>query len=442
MFELIRANKRRSMILMIIMLALLLFVGFAIGFAIMPIYEPIYLGDAVLYMPIGGMIGLGIAFLIWGVQAVAAYSSGDRLLMAAAGAREIQKRDHPRLFNVVEEMTLAAQLPKMPKVYIIEDMSLNAFAAGRDANHAAVAVTAGLLSKLNRDQLQGVIAHEIAHIANRDVLFMTMAGIMVGSIIMLTEVFLRMMWYSSLSGSRRYSSRRSSRSGNGKGQVVMMIVALVLAIVAPLLAQMLYFACSRRREYLADAGGAVYTRYPEGLASALEVIAGNPGDKESVSKATAPMYIVNPFEAGKRSLSALTSTHPPIEERVRILRGMGGGASFADYASAWNNVGGRGAAHVPASAMAAAAAAPQAARAASPPEATTNAKAGPPGTTRQAEPTARERQRETGDLLRRMHHYRFANCDCGIRMKVPKEYPKPKVKCVRCGKMLDVPKQA
>ncbi len=448
MFELIRANKRRSMLLMFGMLLLLLAVGFAIGFALVPISEPVPVGDTVLLLPIGGAIGMLIAFFIWGVQALAAYSAGDRLLMAAAGAREIEKRDHPRLFNVVEEMTLAAQLPKMPRVYIIEDMSLNAFAAGRDPNHAAVAVTTGLLSKLNRDQLQGVIAHEISHIANRDVLFMTMASIMVGSIIMLTEMFLRMMWYSSLTGSRRYSSRRSSRSSDGGGKLILLVIAAILAIVAPLLAQMLYFACSRQREYLADAGGAVYTRYPEGLASALEVIAGNPGDKKSVSKATAPMYIVNPLEAGKRSLSAITSTHPPIDERVRILRSMGGGASFADYANAWNKVDGPGSAHVPASALAAAPT--QAARAAAPSQAGQAAAplqaAAPQATPRKEvpqkeEPTARQRQRDTGDMLRRMHHYRFINCDCGIRIKLPPEYAKPQVKCVRCGKVHNVPPQ-
>lgn len=453
MFELIRQNKRRSLLLMGFMLLLLLGVGFAIGFAVVPASEPLDMGGATLYLPWGGLLGMGVAFLVWGVQALAAYSSGDRLLMAAAGAKKIQKQDHPRLFNVVEEMSIAAQLPKPPKVYIIEDMSLNAFAAGRDPNHAAVAVTAGLLSKLNRDQLQGVVAHEIAHIANRDVLFMTMAGIMVGSIIMLTEVFFRVMWYSNIGASRRYRSRRSSRDGEGAAKLILLVVALILAIVAPLLAQLLYFACSRQREYLADAGGAVYTRYPEGLASALETISGNPGDKKSVSKAMAPMYIVNPLEAGQRAISSLTSTHPPIEERVRILRSMGGGASFADYAAAWNKVDGAGAARIPASALAQTA--PVAARAANaqePMAAITAAAAAPvgqasktgvPTPSRRATPeaTPRQRQRDTGDLLRRMNKFRFINCDCGIRIKLPPEYAKPKVKCVRCGKIHEVPRQ-
>ena len=447
MFELIRANKRKSMVLMFFMLLLLMAVGFTIGFVVFPTTEPVTFGDAILYMPWGGIIGLGIAFLIWGTQATAAYFSGDKLLMAAAGAREIEHGDHPRLFNIVEEMTIAAQLPKPPKGYIIEDMTLNAFAAGRDPEHACV--TAGLLAKLNRDQLQGVVAHEIAHIKNRDVLFMTMAGIMVGSIIMITEVFLRMMWYSSLTGSRRYSSRRSSKD-EGAAKLILLVVALVLAIVAPILAQMLYFACSRQREYLADAGGAVFTRYPEGLASALEVIAGNPGDKKKISKATAPLYIINPLEAGQRSFSSLTSTHPPIEERVRILRSMGGGASYADYAAAWNKVDGPGKAKIPKSALAEEKSKPhQAARAAGIPgvgdvpgvsAATLGAIAGMAKAANASIPeaTARQRQRDTGDMLRRMNNFKFINCDCGIRIKLPPEYNKPKVKCVRCGKIHDV----
>lgn len=439
MFELIRANKRRSMILMLVMLLLLLAVGFAIGFVVYPSTESFVAGGYRYYLPVGGLIGMGIAFMIWGVQALAAYGAGDRLLMAAAGAREIKKSDHPRLFNIVEEMTIAAQLPAMPRVYIIEDMSLNAFAAGRDPRHAAVAVTAGLLSKLNRDQLQGVIAHEIAHISNRDVLFMTMAGIMVGSIIMLTEVFLRAMWYSNISGSRRYSSRRSSRGNDGAGKAIVLVVAIILAIVAPLLAQMLYFACSRRREYLADAGGAVYTRYPEGLASALEAISRNPGETEAVSKATAPMYIVNPLEAGKRSLSALTSTHPPIAERVRILRSMAGGVSYGDYANAWGKVSGKSAVHMPKSALADKAGTSAPPRPAAPAATTVPGAAmaavASPQHGPEAEPNARQRQRETGDLLRRMHQYRFINCNCGIRLKLPPNYAKPTVKCVRCGKL-------
>lgn len=439
MFELIRANKRRSILLMATMLALLLAVGFSIGFVAMPSTTPVVIGSWRYYLPVGGLIGMAAAFFIWGVQALAAYAAGGQILMAAAGAKEIQKRDYPQLFNVVEEMTLAARLSAMPKVYVIEDMSLNAFAAGRDPNHASVAVTAGLLSKLNRDQLQGVVAHEIAHIANRDVLFMTMAGIMLGSIIMIAEMFLRMMWYSNLTGTRRYSARRS-RDGEGAAKALMLVVALILAIVAPLLAQLLYFACSRRREYLADAGGAVYTRYPEGLASALEVIAGNPGAKENVSKAMAPMYIVNPLEAGRRSFSALGSTHPPIEERVHILRSMAGGASFGEYAHAWGKVSGKSHVHMPVSALqetepvGISNKALQVDAGEISPAASASASAPPV-----AEPDARQRHRDVGDLLRRINQFRFVSCACGLQLKIPPEYSRKQVKCPRCGAVHEAP---
>lgn len=440
MFELVRANRRKSALLIILMLALLLAVGFAVGFSVYPVTDSFVLGHYRYFIPIGGLAGMAVAFLIWGGQALAAFASGDRILMAAAGAREIKKEDHPRLFNVVEEMTIAAQLPAVPKVYIMEDMSMNAFAAGRDSKHAAVAVTQGLLGRLNRDQLQGVIAHEISHIANRDILFMTFAGIMLGSIIMITEIFLRVMWYSNLGGSRRYTSRRSNRN-DGAARLVLLIVALVLSIVAPLLAQLLYFACSRQREYLADAGGAVYTRYPEGLASALEIISGNPGTKESVSKAMAPMYIINPLEAGTRSLTSLTSTHPPVEERVRILRSMGGGASYNAYAAAAGKISGAGKVHIPQAALAAEQAAArqaQAARTAEPGQGAMGpAVMAAMAQTRPQEPEPGERQRfrEAGDLVRTMNRFRFLQCDCGLRMKIPPEYKKPLVKCPRCQKI-------
>ncbi|HPK25127.1 MAG TPA: M48 family metallopeptidase [Candidatus Hydrogenedentes bacterium] len=418
MFELIQANQRRSRWLLAGMFLVLLGVGFTIGALMLPTPEQALAG---------GIIGMGVAFMIWALQALIAWSSGDRLLMAVAGARQIQKADHPQLFNVVEEMTLAARLPAVPQVYIIEDMSLNAFATGRKPEKAAVAVTAGLLSKLNRDQLQGVIAHEIAHIANRDTEFMTFAGIMLGSIILITELFHRSIWYATrTTGSmRRYSSNRSGKDGNA-ALLVLLVISMVLAVLAPLLAQILYFACSRRREYLADAGGAVFTRYPEGLASALEVIAGNPGDKETTSRAMAPMYIINPLQSA-RSFNSLFSTHPPVDERIRILRNMSGGTAYRDYAAAWGKVSGSKAVDMPASAMAFTAA--QSAVPAAQDSAAAAASSVP------ADQDARQRHRETAEMLRRMHHYRLITCSCGLKAKIPPQYPHAAVKCPRCGKM-------
>ena len=439
MFELIRANKRRSMLLVFVMLALLLALGFTIGFAVFPPRGFWAYANGQRYevmIPPGGLIGMGIAFLLWTIQAFVAYFQGDRILMAASGARELERQDAPQLFNVVEEMTIAAGLPKPPAIYLIEDMGLNAFAAGRNPKNACLAVTAGLMGKLNRDQLQGVVGHEISHIVNRDVLFMTMMGIMAGTIVLISEGFVRATYYGG-TGTRYRSS--DSREGGG-AQALLMVLAVVLAIVAPLIAQLIYYACSRRREYLADAGSAVYTRYPEGLASALEVIAGDSQLPAAANKVIAPMYIVNPL-AGGQSLTSWSSTHPPTEERIRILRGMAGGASYAAYAQAWERVGGAGRAAMPASALAqtsageiiaphAAAQPPLMAAAATAATMQSMQMAVPRGGQAAADPAARMRQ--TGDWVRQLNGFRFITCGCGARLKLPPEYKNDKIMCPRC----------
>ncbi|MHC5098167.1 MAG: M48 family metallopeptidase, partial [Planctomycetota bacterium] len=213
--------------------------------------------------PQAGWIGMGIATVIWLVMMAVSLSSGDQILLASSKAVKVTQEVHPMLFNVVEEMTIAANLPKMPKIYIINDPSPNAFATGRSPETASIAVTAGLLAKLNRDELQGVVAHEMSHIIHRDILFVTLAGVMLGSVVLISQIFLRGMFYSSLGSRRRYSSNSSNQGG---AQLLMIVVAILFAILAPILTQLLYFALSRKREYLADAGGVRLTRYPEGLA--------------------------------------------------------------------------------------------------------------------------------------------------------------------------------
>ena len=283
---------------MILMAVCLLVLGFIIGM--------VFFGTE------GGFFGIIIASAIWLILSMISFSAGDQILLTASKAIPITHDVHPQLFNIVEEMSIASGLP-MPKVYIINDPAPNAFATGRNPKTASVAVTAGLLGKLNRDELQGVIAHEMSHILHRDILFITMAGIMLGSIVLLSQIFLRGMFYSSMTGSRRrYSS--GGKSGGGQAQLVMLVVAIVAAILAPIMAQLLYFAISRKREYLADAGAARLTRYPEGLACALEKIAGDRSPQiASANKVTSPMYIVNPFKKKKgMKLSDLSSTHPPV----------------------------------------------------------------------------------------------------------------------------------
>jgi len=244
MWELIRVNKRKSVILMTLMAAVLVLLGFVIGL--------------VFFGPNGGFFGLIIAVAIWLILTLISFSGGDRILLRASRARPVTHDVHPQLFNVVEEMSISSGLP-MPKVYIIADPAPNAFATGRNPQTASVAVTAGLLGRLNRDELQGVIAHEMSHILHRDILFVTLAGIMLGSIVLLSQVFLRGMFYSSMTGSRRRYSGGSG-GGGGQAQIIMVVVAIVAAILAPLMAQLLYFALSRKREYLADSGGARITR--------------------------------------------------------------------------------------------------------------------------------------------------------------------------------------
>jgi len=372
--------------------------------------------------PNGGFLGLIIATVIWLILMLISFSGGDQILLAASRAKPVTHDVHPQLFNVVEEMKIAAGLPAMPKVYIINDHAPNAFATGRSPKSASVAVTAGLLGRLNRDELQGVIAHEISHILHRDILFVTLAGVMLGAIVLLSQVFLRGMFYSSMTGGRRRYS--SGSGGGGQAQLIMLLIAIIVAILAPIMAYLLYFALSRRREYLADAGAARLTRYPEGLASALEKIANDPSPQlAAVNKVTAPMYIANPVKKkGQRKLSNLTSTHPPISERVRILRNMAHGASFKDYSNAFSEV-----THT---------------KTVVPPSALTKEDIG----LREASAGAKKEERrqkqmrQVGDIMRMVNSFVFLTCLCGLKLKVPPNFKGNKVKCPRCKRILDLPR--
>jgi len=322
MWEQIRSNQIRSVVLVIGMGALLVVLGYLLG-----LY---FFGSA-----IGGLI---IAIAIWLIMSLVGYFQGDSLLLTMSKAKKIRRDDHPRLYNIVEEMKIASGLENMPDIYIIDDPALNAFATGRNPKRASVAITSGLFEKLNRDELQGVIAHEISHIRNRDVLLMAMCSVLLGTIVILAWYGSRFMIFGSMGGSRRRSSSRG-----GVAQIVVLVAALVFMILAPIMARFVYLAISRKREYLADASAALYTRYPEGLASALEKLGASTGQLQSANQATAPMYIVNPFRKEGMKASDLSSTHPSISERIRILRAMSG-ASFGDYDQAYRQVhqGGKG----------------------------------------------------------------------------------------------------
>ncbi|MEW6636776.1 MAG: M48 family metallopeptidase [Actinomycetota bacterium] len=297
----IAVNRRNSLLLILVFLAFVVVLGYVIGYA--------WIGD-----PAGALFGLALASVAGTISGLLSYYAGDRMVLAASRAREITHDDAPVLFNVVEEMAIAAGLP-MPKIYIIEDSAPNAFATGRDPEHAKIAVTRGLLEKLDRDELQGVIAHEMAHVGNYDIRYAMLVGVLVGTTVLISDFFLRGLWFGGGRGGRR-------NEGGGQIQLIMMIVAILLAILAPLFARLLQLSISRQREYLADATAVQLTRNPKGLADALAKISGDREVLEVANRATAHLYIVNPVKGFEKRAKGLFSTHPPIEERIKILRAM------------------------------------------------------------------------------------------------------------------------
>lgn len=400
MWELIQANKRKSIFIFIGMGILLILIGYVFG----SFYDP----------ENGGAVGVFFALILWGILSTISYFAGSKILLAVSGAKEVTKDVHPQLYNVVEEMRIAANLPHQPKIYIIPESAPNAFATGIKPENSAIAVTAGLLGSLNRDELQGVVAHEMSHIINRDILIMTFAGMMLGAITLMADVFTRSLWFG---GGSRYRSKSSSKSG-GQGQIIIMVLAIALAILGPIMAQLLYFAISRKREYLADASAVRLSRYPEGLASALEKISSSHADLKTANKVTAPMYIVNPLKKKGMQIANLTSTHPPITERIKILRSMQAGANLIYYQKAFNQVTGSKSSLIPKSGMTEIS----------------------PILFRQ--PLAEEYdveqnkkvKREVGDLMMKLNEYSFINCACGVKIKIPPDYKSNTVICPRCGR--------
>src|SRR4028119_993908 len=249
----IGVNRRNSLFLILVFLVFVLVLGYVIGYA--------WIGD-----PVGALFGLALALVVGTVAGLLSYFAGDKMVLAASRAREITHEEAPRLFNVVEEMAIAGGLP-MPKVYIIQDSAPNAFATGRDPEHASVAVTSGLLDKLSRDELQGVMAHEMAHVGNYDIRYAMLVGILVGTTVLISAFFLPGRWFGGGGGGRR--------EGGGQIQLIMMIVAIFLAILAPLFARLIQLSISRQREYLADATAGRLPRHPDGLADALQKISGD-----------------------------------------------------------------------------------------------------------------------------------------------------------------------
>ena len=275
----------------------------------------IALGWLISYL-VGSYAILVIAVIYSVLVSFFGYWYSDKIVLAISRAKPIKKEQNPELYRLVENLCITAGLP-LPKIYIIDEAQPNAFATGRNQEHGVIAVTRGLLERLERVELEGVIAHELSHIGNRDALLQTIVVILVGVVVMITDLFFRIGFWGG------FSSKRDSRDG-GNLRVVMLIVALLFAVLAPLFATLIRLAISRKREFLADASGALLTRYPEGLARALEKISQDPNPLIAANNSTAHLYIVSPFR-GRRSTSFLTKlfmTHPPIEERIKVLRDM------------------------------------------------------------------------------------------------------------------------
>ena len=303
--DLIAANRRKSAWLVFGFLVLFMITVYLIVLFVM--------GDDLQSGIVPALIALAAAVLI----ALLSYYKGANAVLAVSGAKEIKREDDPQLWNVVEELSIAGGVP-MPRVYTIQDTALNAFATGRDPDHAAVAITQGLLQKLNRAELQGVLAHELSHVRNYDIRFSMLLAVMVGFLVLLTDVFRRWMWWG---GGRRRSSRRDNAGALG---AVIAIVAILLSIIAPILAKLIQLAASREREYLADASAVELTRHPDGLASALAKLGGDKEVLETANRATQHLYIVNPFRPFEKRTKGLLSTHPPLEERIRRIRALSG----------------------------------------------------------------------------------------------------------------------
>lgn len=300
------ANRRNSFLLAVLVSLLLGALGFAIGYAVT--------GDTT------GGIGTTVVALIIGIVAsLGSYFAGDKLVLAASNAKRVDSSKAPQLLNVVQELALAANIP-MPAVYLIDDTAPNAFATGRDPKHASIAITTGLLQKLDREELQGVIGHELSHVRNLDIRFSLLVGVLVGSVALLSHFFLR---FTMFGGGRRSGGDRD-RGGGGGLQAIMFVIAIVLAIVAPIAARLVQLAVSRQREYLADASSVQLTRNPAGLERALAKIATDKEVLEVANPATQHLYFTNPIKKFEERSSSMFSTHPAIVDRINRLRSLAG----------------------------------------------------------------------------------------------------------------------
>ena len=305
----IAANRRNSFFLALVVVVLLAVLGFAIGYGTT--------GQAV-----AGIGWLGVFGIIAIVSSVASYYTGDKVVLGVSKARLVTAETQPQLINVVTELALAAGIP-MPAVYTIDDSAPNAFATGRDPKHASIAITTGLMEKLDREELQGVIGHELSHVRNYDIRYSLLVGVLVGTVALLADFFLRFTFWGGLGGGRRSSN---DRDGGGGLQAIILVLAIVLAVLAPFFARLVQLAVSRQREYLADASSVELTRNPHGLEGALAKIAEDKEVLEVANRATQHLYFTNPIKKFEARSKGLFSTHPHIVDRINRLRALSGEA--------------------------------------------------------------------------------------------------------------------
>jgi len=303
-YDEIAANRFKTVLIFVLFFGMVLIIGIAYG---------AWIGDIIIGTLLAGFLGA--------IYCPIAYMAGDSMILTLSSAKPARKQEYPYLINTVEGLAIAAGIP-MPKVYVIEDTAINAFATGRNPQHAAITTTTGALTRLNRTELEGVLAHEMSHIKNYDIRVMMLAAVMVGLIALLSDFFLRNVLYS-----RSHGGSGDRKAGNI--ELILVILGIFLAILSPFIAQFIQLAVSRRREFLADASGALLTRYPDGLVSALKKIGSYRRPLETATNATAHLFFENPFGAdrsrGERKtpwIIKLFSTHPPIEDRIRALEHM------------------------------------------------------------------------------------------------------------------------
>ncbi len=296
MFDEVRGNKVKSLLLVSVFIIVIGVLGAIIGLAFGNLF-----------------IGLVLAVLFSVVYSLVCYYSGDSMILSLSGAKLVTKKDYPYLFHTVEGLSIAANLKSIPKAYVIEDSAMNAFATGRDAEHASIAVTTGLLKSMNRQELEGVVAHEMSHIRNYDIRLMMLTAVLVGVVTLLSDFLLRsFLW-------RRHGDSRDAKQFT----IVLIVIGLAFAVLSPIIGEMIKLAISRKREFMADASAAVLTRYPPGLASALRKISKDPDPLiDTANRSTAHLFISTPFRKSGGFITGLFATHPPIHERVKRLEEM------------------------------------------------------------------------------------------------------------------------